>query len=167
MYMQILKKNNQAFTIIEVLIVLSIVGLIMLIVFLAVPALQRNSRNTQRKHDVVSLLAAVNEYSGNHDGALPTGFTVQFNAPSAFVETNPKLGYYADSAVLWLHNTIPSSSANTIDVDHVDVESYEKCDTDPANPGGTTATGASSHTIVILYSLETANGTPSPQCKGS
>jgi prepilin-type N-terminal cleavage/methylation domain-containing protein len=46
-----LKKRNEGFTIIEVMIVLAIAGLIMLVVFLAVPALQRNSRNTQRNND--------------------------------------------------------------------------------------------------------------------
>ena len=50
--LQNLKKRNQGFTIIEVMIVLAIAGLIMLIVFLAVPALQRNQRNTARKQDV-------------------------------------------------------------------------------------------------------------------
>ena len=44
-----LKKSNQGFTIIEVMIVLAIAGLILLIVFLAVPALQRNGRNTTKK----------------------------------------------------------------------------------------------------------------------
>ena len=42
------KKRAEGFTIIEVLIVLAIAGLILLVVFLAVPALQRNARNTQR-----------------------------------------------------------------------------------------------------------------------
>ena len=41
--------EQKGFTIIEVMIVLAIAGLIILIVFLAVPALQRNGRNTQQK----------------------------------------------------------------------------------------------------------------------
>ena len=41
------KKHRSGFTIIEIMIVLAIAGLIMLIVFLAVPALQRASRNTR------------------------------------------------------------------------------------------------------------------------
>lgn len=43
---------RNGFTIIEVLIVLAIVGFILLIVFLAVPTLNRNSRNYQRKQAV-------------------------------------------------------------------------------------------------------------------
>jgi prepilin-type N-terminal cleavage/methylation domain-containing protein len=43
-----LTKKADGFTIIEVMIVLAIAGLIMLVVFLAVPSLQRNSRNEPR-----------------------------------------------------------------------------------------------------------------------
>lgn len=42
-------KLNKGFTIIEVVLVLAIAGLIFLAVFLALPALQRNQRDTQRK----------------------------------------------------------------------------------------------------------------------
>lgn len=64
--------NSKGFTIIEVLIVLAIAGLIMLIVFLAVPALQRNSRNTQLRSDVSSILGHVNEYMSNNSGDVPS-----------------------------------------------------------------------------------------------
>ena len=67
-----LRKLNQGFTIIEVLIVLAIAGLILAIVFLAVPALQRNSRNTAIRSDAAGSLAAVNDYIANNQGALPT-----------------------------------------------------------------------------------------------
>jgi prepilin-type N-terminal cleavage/methylation domain-containing protein len=66
-------KRTQGFTIIEVLIVLAIAGIIMLIVFLAVPALQRNSRNNQRRSDVSHMAGLVNEYAANHAGAMPVG----------------------------------------------------------------------------------------------
>jgi|SRR5882757_3520047 len=65
-------RKQEGFTIIEVLIVLAIAGLILLIVFLAVPALQRNSRNTSRREDVSHLAGLVNEYVANHGGVLPT-----------------------------------------------------------------------------------------------
>ena len=64
-----LKKSTQkGFSIIEVLIVLAIAGLIMLIVFLAVPALQRNSRNTAREADASKVLAAINQCLSNRNG---------------------------------------------------------------------------------------------------
>ncbi len=65
------KRKSEGFTIIEVMIVLAIAGLIMLIVFLAVPALQRNSRNTQYKADASAYAAAVGEYMQSHDGNVP------------------------------------------------------------------------------------------------
>jgi prepilin-type N-terminal cleavage/methylation domain-containing protein len=65
-------KGNQGFTIIEVMIVLAIAGLILLIVFLAVPALQRSSRNTQRKNDAGQVAAAVANFISNNSGKLPT-----------------------------------------------------------------------------------------------
>src|SRR5438270_9083953 len=69
---KIQKRKEEGFTIIEVMIVLAIAGLILLIVFLAVPALQRNSRNTGRKSDVGRLSSAVNNYVSNNNGSLPT-----------------------------------------------------------------------------------------------
>ena len=71
-----LKKNSAGFTIIEVLIVLAIAGLIMLIVFLAVPALQRNSRNTAIRNDASNMLAGANEFVTNNNGTLPTNATI-------------------------------------------------------------------------------------------
>ena len=65
------KKHPKGFTIIEVLIVLAVAGLVMLIVFLAVPALQRNSRNTQMRSDAASVLAGGNEFITNNNGSLP------------------------------------------------------------------------------------------------
>jgi len=53
------------------MIVLAIAGLILLIVFLAVPALQRGSRNTQRKTDASSVSAAIATYISNNNGKLP------------------------------------------------------------------------------------------------
>ncbi|MBP7807234.1 type II secretion system protein [Candidatus Saccharibacteria bacterium] len=66
-----IKNNNKGFTIIEVLIVLVIAGLIMLIVFLAVPALQRNSRNTQRKSEAARVISAASEWRTNNSNAWP------------------------------------------------------------------------------------------------
>lgn len=66
-----LKNKTDGFTIIEVMIVLAIAGLIILIVFLAVPALQRNSRNTQRRNDAARLSGLVSEYMTNNNGNTP------------------------------------------------------------------------------------------------
>ena len=51
-------KNKKGFTIIEVVLVLAIAGLIFLMVFIALPALQRSQRNTQREDDIARFLTA-------------------------------------------------------------------------------------------------------------
>lgn len=67
-YKQGLSTSKRGFTIIEIMIVLAIAGIIMLVVFLAVPALQRSSRNTQRKSDVAHLTGLISEWQSNHGG---------------------------------------------------------------------------------------------------
>jgi prepilin-type N-terminal cleavage/methylation domain-containing protein len=69
------QKRQEGFTIIEVLIVLAIAAVILLIVFLAVPALQRNSRNNGIRNDAANMLAGVNDFISNNNGSLPTGAT--------------------------------------------------------------------------------------------
>lgn len=64
------RKNKQGFTIIEVVLVLAIAGLIFLMVFIALPALQRSQRNTQRRDDYSMLVTAVNSYMSSNNGRL-------------------------------------------------------------------------------------------------
>src|SRR5437868_10963221 len=63
-------RSGQGFTIIEVMIVLAIAGLILLIVFLAVPALQRSSRNSERKTDVGRVGSAATTIVSNNNGSM-------------------------------------------------------------------------------------------------
>lgn len=64
--------NKKGFTIIEVVLVLGIAGLIFLMVFIALPALQRNRRDTQRTSDISRLAAALTNYQTNNSGAIPS-----------------------------------------------------------------------------------------------
>lgn len=66
-----MSKNKKGFTIIEVVLVLAIAGLIFLMVFIALPALQRSQRNTQREDDLSRLLTAANDYQTNNNGKTP------------------------------------------------------------------------------------------------
>lgn len=68
-------KNKKGFTIIEVVLVLAIAGLIFLMVFIALPALQRSQRNTQREDDISRFLTAANDYQTNNNGKSPFGKT--------------------------------------------------------------------------------------------
>lgn len=71
--------NKKGFTIIEVVLVLAIAGLIFLMVFLALPALQRSQRDTQRKGDMSRAIAAINDYKASHRGNLPGTTSSQWN----------------------------------------------------------------------------------------
>ena len=64
-------QKEKGFTIIEVVLVLAIAGLIFLMVFIALPALQRSQRDTQRKNDLSRLTSALTSYTSNNRGSLP------------------------------------------------------------------------------------------------
>ena len=85
--MNLINKNNKkGFTIIEVVLVLAIAGLIFLMVFLALPALQRSQRDTQRKNDASRLRAAVTDYSSNNRGKLPWSGATTIASDSEFLK---------------------------------------------------------------------------------
>jgi prepilin-type N-terminal cleavage/methylation domain-containing protein len=65
-------KRFKGFTIIEVVLVLAIAGLIFSMVFIALPALQRSQRDTQRKNDLSRASTAIVNYASNNRGVLPT-----------------------------------------------------------------------------------------------
>lgn len=65
------KTNKEGFTIIEVVLVLAIAGLIFLMVFIALPALQRNQRDSARKSEVGTIASAITSYQGNNRGGAP------------------------------------------------------------------------------------------------
>jgi prepilin-type N-terminal cleavage/methylation domain-containing protein len=144
-------KKDQGFTIIEVLIVLAIAGLILLVVFLAVPALQRNSRNTQRKDDVARVGSSVQEVLNNNNGALAalTSANVQAGLGT--------LAYYQGTGVT-VSGAAPAAVTNGTTVDTVNVYTGGKCATMTGGMGATSS-GATTRQIAIVYSTETGSGT--------
>ncbi|MBO7717937.1 type II secretion system protein [Candidatus Saccharibacteria bacterium] len=66
------KSQRKGFTIIEVVLVLAIAGLIFLMVFVALPALQRSQRDTQRRDDMARFLSQLNQYQANNNGQVPS-----------------------------------------------------------------------------------------------
>lgn len=152
---QQLKKRTEGFTIIEVLIVLAIAGLILLIVFLAVPALQRNSRNTQYKNQVSTYLGAVNEWSNNNNGKVPST-AADITAINALAADGP----------ITEPTVAPSTGAQTgaIAIGAMQVVTGAICDT--ANVGNTIA-GGGTRSVAIRYAVEGSNGAAVAQCTGS
>jgi prepilin-type N-terminal cleavage/methylation domain-containing protein len=140
--MKKLKKRQQGFTIIEVMIVLVIAAVILLIVFLAVPALQRNSRNTQRKNDAANVLAAVNEYASNHNGQLPD--SAQFIAD---VIPNFNTGFYDKNT------EIIFGGGSGEDSDMYVLTGF-KCDSEEDNG----LADGSNRQFVVMFRLENSSG---------
>ncbi len=186
--MQKIRNREEGFTIIEVLIVLAIAGLILLIIFLAVPALQRSSRNTQRKNDASAVAGAVANYISNNGGSLPTGIAndattntddlcsaggvsdAASSATACTAGTNletAKLGIFAQTGV-WLDKTgqaaittaaIGSESTTKVSVQSIIVDEGYAC-----NATNTGVGSANTRTAAILYVTETGSGNGSLQC---
>lgn len=114
-------KSKSGFTIIEVVLVLAIAGLIFLIVFLAVPALQRSQRDTQRKSDSSRALSSLSNYKSNNRGNLPASVaergafeTGYLKVPAEF--QNPTGGTYAR---VWNTTSVPTPSEVQIAVGRI------------------------------------------------
>lgn len=156
------KGNQKGFTIIEVLIVLAIAGLIMLVVLLAVPALNRNSRNTTMKNDVQSVLSGFSDYAGANDGALPTSVTKAASDPlvkyTGAAGTNPTQIKIQGNTSVNVPNAVTAAGTVTLtDTGKIEVRIGAKCNatTTTAQTGGW---DASSRAVAAFYLLETSNG---------
>lgn len=170
--------GGKGFTIIETLIVLAIAGLILMIVFLAVPALQRAARNTQRKNDVAAIGSAISNYVNNDGGSMPSAPVVVSGTSAVFSNTavgpnsdQAKLGFYSPGNVVL--NTISGTStvtpvvnppgtgpsATVVTTDSVVIEVGETC-----NSSGTSAGQVSSRAAAIFYVVESASGNGNIQC---
>lgn len=144
---QNLRKRAEGFTIIEVLIVLAIAGLIMLIVFLAVPALQRNSRNNARNNDASRISAAVTECLANRNNR-----TDSCDEPEEI-----SVGERAQ-----LTNDITFGFALGSQ-NHANVFYGTRCNEDNSGPVG----GGAARDFTVLYQLEAADGGPIQRCIAS
>lgn len=139
-------RNEQGFTIIEVMIVLAIAGVIMLIVFLAIPALQRNTRNQQRNDDAAKISAAVTQCLANKNGVLASCST-----PGAL---NPAFINPANNAQL-TSITVPGGAASLTNAAITFGTAAGGCSPD----GSATAAGAGARSFSVLYQLEGTTGT--------
>ena len=81
------------------MIVLAIAGLILAIVFIAVPALQRNSRNTGRRADLGNLRAQFETWVSNNGGKLPRVVTPPSTDFTSIVQSTG-WGHYNGNAAI-------------------------------------------------------------------
>ena len=163
-----LNKQEKGFTIIEVLIVLAIAGLIILIVFLAVPALQRNSRNTQRQNDASRALSMMQETINNNNGNA----RVQTTPPGVFV------GFSQLNNVNYNVHATAFQALGNIDNASMHIRNFSLCQDVTAGAGGSVAVaGGNNRQITLTYMVESpgnpggTQGTATwpannvPQCK--
>ena len=157
------RDGAEGFTIIEVLIVLAIAGLILLIVFLAVPALQRSSRNTQRKNDASAISSAVANFIDNNGGTLPA--SVGGTSPSLLIcgssctgnTETAHLGFYDPANV----STQTSATLPTADTNKVVIVLDDTCN---STNTGVNAANSNSRSAAIVYWTENGTSTPPTQC---
>lgn len=148
-----IKKKTEGFTIIEVLIVLAIAGLIMIIVFLAVPALQRNSRNTQREADASKVASAISQCLANRNGQVASCQSLNN------VQTNG--GLEADRlqqiTTVNIGSAAPNDPAN---FETINAGFGVKCD----DAGAADEQSGSTRTAAVLYRSENGTATGIVRC---
>jgi len=159
---------TKGFTIIEVLIVLAVAGLIMIVVFLAVPALQRNSRNAQYRSEASRITSTTTEFINNNNGTLPSASTcsgIGGGATNCDYTTTPN-----SSMSIWqLSNaknitgiTVVSASATAVTptLTTITIDTSATC---PTSVSGTSVTPVTGGTVApkklaIIYAIESSGG---------
>lgn len=141
------KTGSAGFTIIEALIVLASAGLILMMVFLALPALQRNARNSQRRQDASKILGLVSHFELTNSGVFPADNTYLSSAT---------LNYYSLSNVSTTPMTPGGASVTGTGIDSISIYNYHRCN--EATPGQATSVGAGYRDIVAVFRIETGSG---------
>ena len=160
------QQSEKGFTIIEVMIVLAIAGLIIVIVLLAVPALQRNGRNTGIRSDANQAIGYISTFNTDNQGAVPTGVSVTSGAVSVTgaAGTNASNGKIQAGTTINTTTIAATPVAVTPAVGTLAVVLKGKC---PDTVSGTSVTPvASARSVAVIYSIETSGGTAA-QCIGS
>ena len=114
--------SKKGFTIIEVVLVLAIAGLIFLMVFVALPALQRSQRDTQRRNDMSRVDTSLVQYQTNHStdsNNLPSGphaylgtdYIDATNPPSGSTNGECGTGATANLACVFVRDYMNSGSS--------------------------------------------------------
>ncbi len=141
-------KKAKGFTIIEVVLVLAIAGLIFLMVFIALPALQRNQRDTQRKNDLSRVQSAINSFQTNNRGRVPgsgdlSTFITQYMKAGGDTFTDPSGSEYTITLASAL--TADPSSTNFYAISYY---ANAKCQ------GESRVAGGGDNKVAVAISLE-------------
>ena len=155
--------SGQGFTIIEVVLVLAIAGLIFLMVFVALPALQRSQRDTQRRNDMSRVATALTQYQASNNGKIPGE---NLGASECFGSMNPSTYTYngydtgGTEACYFIAKYLNSASATTnefVDPDGTDYMMLIYNNTDYATNTSIKRPQAFDHYIYIYGSAKCDN----------
>lgn len=84
-----LKKHEQGFTIVELLIVIVVIGILAALVLNSFTGVQARARDTERRTDINAISTQLEVYY-NDNGGYPTLAQLQDDAAGGFIETNLK-----------------------------------------------------------------------------
>ena len=143
------KQRDEGFTIIEVVLVLAIAALIMLMVFIALPALQRNQRDTARKNDISRLQTVVNNHKSRNRGELPVFGSTSFQAD--LTRNNDQFADPSGGEYEFVNRTsITEENYSDDDANKIYIYRGAKCNGE--NPSGSIRSGA--RNVAIVKPLE-------------
>lgn len=146
--MQAPNKNAKGFTIIEVVLVLAIAGLIFLVVFLALPALQRGQRDTQRKQDLGRFMSQLTAYQSNTQGQLPTAWGPTSSFVQNYLTNNQSFKDPSTGADYTITSPTPSPTAAAPTAGQVFVYLSASCNS--ANSSGVAAITPTNNRVVAV-----------------
>lgn len=81
-------KKQKGFTLVEIVVVLTIASTIIAAVMVAASAAQRNGRDTVRKADAGKITTAIEQWSANNNGAVPAAATDLDAVESGYLNTS-------------------------------------------------------------------------------
>jgi len=170
--------QQRGFTIIEVLVVVAVAGIIVLIIFGAVPAMNRNQRNYERKRAVEYAASQMDEYYSGHNLRYPmSGTTVATDKRSSFVSTlgnsGPTIKYNIRYSDPYGTHEYPYDIATPSGaLDEISIQPGHKCNPDKTkNPGDPDYPLIAAHgsdldyrAYVVWTVLESGNGVGRVYC---
>lgn len=142
--------RKKGFTIIEVVLVLAIAGLIFLVVFLALPALQRGQRDTQRKNDAGRVVSQITTFQTNNQGALPTDWSAAGTFMANYLTNNNQ--QFSDPQTGSTYTITQPASPQPVSglaVGNIRVYPGYRCDSTQSS-GVNTATGSRNYAVLIF-----------------
>lgn len=142
--------KEKGFTIIEVVLVLAIAALIFLMVFIALPALQRNQRDQDRKTVLGKVSSAVTTYQSNKRGASPTKGSDLSGYVDGVTKDNDTVIGNEYTVTVKVYNKDDDTGAAANDV--IQVITGAKC-----NDTGDAATKGTTRQAAVIVKLENGN----------